>query len=53
MAVKIIDKVKIAKDLFRVETELEALKQLNHKNIAQLYQVIDSPTTIYVIMEVN
>nr|KAJ3419811.1 MAP/microtubule affinity-regulating kinase 3 [Polyrhizophydium stewartii] len=52
VAVKIIDKNKLdkttAKKLFR---EVRIMKLLNHKNIVRLYEVIDTPDELYLIME--
>ena len=52
VAIKIINKVKVGKDLFRVKTEIEALKILQHDNIAKLLQVIEDSINIYLVMEV-
>ncbi|KAI2798343.1 hypothetical protein BLOT_015003 [Blomia tropicalis] len=51
VAIKIINKVKVGKDLFRVKTEIEALKILQHDNIAKLLQVIEDSINIYLVME--
>lgn len=52
VAVKIIDKNKISKDdIPRIYNEIECLKRLRHENIAQLYQVIDTPTHLYLVQE--
>ena len=40
------------KDLFRVKTEIDALRVLRHKNIAKLLQVIQSEKYIYLVLEV-
>ncbi|EGF77087.1 hypothetical protein BATDEDRAFT_14212, partial [Batrachochytrium dendrobatidis JAM81] len=52
VAVKIIDKTKLdkatSKKLFR---EVRIMKLLNHKNIVRLYEVIDTPDELYLIME--
>ncbi|KAH9268891.1 hypothetical protein BASA84_000011 [Batrachochytrium salamandrivorans] len=52
VAVKIIDKNKLdkstSKKLFR---EVRIMKLLNHKNIVRLYEVIDTPDELYLIME--
>ena len=34
-----------------VKNEISVLKQLNHENIMKLYEVIDSPKNIYLILE--
>jgi len=53
VAVKILEKVKILEqaDKTRVEREIKILKTLRHNNIIQLYSVISTSTTIYLIME--
>ncbi|KAJ3298024.1 hypothetical protein HDU79_000875 [Rhizoclosmatium sp. JEL0117] len=52
VAVKIIDKEKLdsatAKKLFR---EVRIMKMLNHPHIVRLYEVIDTPNELYLIME--
>ncbi|KAJ3091008.1 Map microtubule affinity-regulating kinase [Quaeritorhiza haematococci] len=52
VAVKIIDKTKLdkntAKKLFR---EVRIMKLLNHPHIVRLYEVIDTPKELYLIME--
>ncbi|KAJ3265434.1 MAP/microtubule affinity-regulating kinase 3 [Chytriomyces hyalinus] len=52
VAVKIIDKEKLdaatAKKLFR---EVRIMKLLNHPHIVRLYEVIDTPNELYLIME--
>ncbi|XP_050433462.1 maternal embryonic leucine zipper kinase-like [Adelges cooleyi] len=51
VAVKIMDKTKLGKDLPRVKLEISALKTLSHPNICKLYQVIETETHCYVVME--
>lgn len=51
VAVKIMDKTKLGKDLPRVKLEISALKTLSHPNICKLYQVIESESHCYVVME--
>lgn len=51
VAVKIMDKTKLGKDLPRVKLEISALKSLSHPNICKLYQVIETETHCYVVME--
>lgn len=52
VAIKIIDKNKLdkatAKKLFR---EVRIMRLLNHKNIVRLYEVIDTPDELYLVME--
>ncbi|CAH8549576.1 unnamed protein product [Heterobilharzia americana] len=51
VAIKILDKRKLGADAFRVRCEIEALKQLNHKYIYKLYQVVETQTHFYLILE--
>lgn len=52
VAIKIIDKTKLdeasSKKLFR---EVRIMKLLNHPHIVKLYEVIDTPDELYLIME--
>lgn len=38
-------------DKIRIDREIKILKSLMHKNIIQIYSVIENPTTIFLIME--
>lgn len=53
VAVKILEKKRIiqAADVDRVAREIKILKRNRHPNVVQLYEVIDSPDNIYLIME--
>ncbi|VVC39466.1 Protein kinase, ATP binding site,Protein kinase domain,Serine/threonine-protein kinase, active site,KA1 [Cinara cedri] len=51
VAVKIMDKTKLGKDLPRVKLEISALKTLSHPNVCKLYQVIETESHCYVVME--
>ena len=53
VAIKILEKSKILEeaDKNRIEKEIKILKILRHNNIIQLYCVIQTYTTIYLIME--
>lgn len=53
VAIKCMDKARLGEDLFRVRTEIQALKALQHDHIAKLYQVIETDTMIYLVLEVN
>ena len=48
-----MDKAKLAKtnDLPRVKLEIQALKDLHHHGIAQLYLFHETPTQFYLILE--
>ncbi|RZF45432.1 hypothetical protein LSTR_LSTR017655 [Laodelphax striatellus] len=51
VAIKIMEKLYLGKDLHRVKTELEALKGLSHHHISKLYEVIETPTHFFIVME--
>ncbi|XP_046667192.1 LOW QUALITY PROTEIN: maternal embryonic leucine zipper kinase-like [Homalodisca vitripennis] len=51
VAIKIMDKSCLGDDLPRVKMELEALKNLSHHHICKLYQVIETETHFFLVME--
>lgn len=53
VAVKILEKAKIAdvNDVERVAREINILKMIRHPNIIQLYEIIETPKQLYLIME--
>eukprot|EP01039_Chlorochromonas_danica_P005477 gene5477-6028_t len=53
VAVKILEKnrIKEAADVRRVNREIKILKKARHGNVIQLYEVLDTQHTIYLIME--
>ena len=52
VAVKILDRQKIKdSDKKRIEREIKILKIMHHNNIVRLYDVINTSTTIYLVME--
>jgi 5'-AMP-activated protein kinase catalytic alpha subunit len=53
VAVKILEKSKIADtaDVERVARELHILKLIRHPNIIQLYEIVETKTALYLIME--
>lgn len=51
VAVKIMEKSALGEDLPRVKLEIAALKDLSHQHICKLYQVIETDTTIYLVLE--
>ncbi|CAG9824372.1 unnamed protein product [Phaedon cochleariae] len=51
VAIKIMDKALLGADLARVETELGALKTVCHEHVCKLYQVIETDTHFFIIME--
>ena len=50
---KILEKsrIKESADVRRVNREIKILKKARHGNIIQLYEVLDTPHAIYLIME--
>lgn len=53
MAVKILEKRKITEDadVQRVTREIEILKMIRHPNIIQLFEIIETPKQLFLIME--
>jgi serine/threonine protein kinase len=53
VAVKILEKsrIKESADVRRVNREIKILKKARHCNVIQLYEVLDTPSAIYLIME--
>lgn len=54
VTIKILDKLQLMEDpdnLKRVEREIQILKLVKHKNIIQLYEVMETPQKIYLVME--
>jgi len=51
VAIKIMDKSSLGSDLPRVKTEIEAMKNLHHQHICKLYQVLETSTKIYMVLE--
>lgn len=53
MAVKVLNKHKIRKHGLhdKVKQEINSMKSLNHPNIIRLFQVIDTPSDIFLVME--
>ena len=54
VAIKILNKQKIIEDdddKKRVEEEIKILKKLKHKNIIQLYEIMENNKYIYLVME--
>ena len=50
---KILEKEKITEeaDVERVSREIQILKMIRHPNIIQLYEIIETPRQLYLIME--
>lgn len=51
VAIKIMDKDALADDMSRVRLEIAAMKELTHQNICKLYQVIETSTKMYLVLE--
>ncbi|XP_014261911.1 maternal embryonic leucine zipper kinase-like [Cimex lectularius] len=51
VAIKIMDKELLGDDYPRVKMELQALKSISHHHICKLYQVLETPTHFFMIME--
>ncbi|XP_054002994.1 maternal embryonic leucine zipper kinase-like [Hylaeus anthracinus] len=51
VAVKIMDKTALGDDLPRVKLEVEALKTLLHQHVCRLYQVIETESHYFMVME--
>uniref|UniRef100_A0A2K6BSI5 Maternal embryonic leucine zipper kinase n=1 Tax=Macaca nemestrina TaxID=9545 RepID=A0A2K6BSI5_MACNE len=53
VAIKIMDKNTLGSDLPRIKTEIEALKNLRHQHICQLYHVLETTNKIFMVLEGN
>lgn len=51
VAIKIMNKKDLGDDLPRVKLEIEAMKSLSHQHICRLYQVIETSTQIFMVIE--
>lgn len=53
VAIKILekDKIKDVNDVERVTREIHILKIVRHPNIIQLYEIIETPSRLFLIME--
>ncbi|XP_054706769.1 maternal embryonic leucine zipper kinase-like [Uloborus diversus] len=51
VAIKIMDKSALGDDLPRVQLEIEALKNLSHPHICKLYQVIETESHYFLVLE--
>jgi len=53
VAIKILDKSKMIEDddVIHVQREISILKKLKHRNIVQLYEIIQTKKNIYLIMD--
>lgn len=51
VALKIMDKRQLGEDLPRIYLEIEAMKQLAHQHVCKLYQVLETETKIFMVLE--
>jgi len=51
VAIKIMDKKQLGDDLPRIRLEIEAMKALSHQNVCKLYQVIETESKIFMVLE--
>ena len=53
MAIKILEKSRIEdkKDIERISREIKILKKVRHPNIIQLYEIIETESELFLIME--
>ncbi|XP_069330541.1 maternal embryonic leucine zipper kinase isoform X3 [Eulemur rufifrons] len=51
VAIKIMDKNALGSDLPRIKTEIDALKNLRHQHICQLYHVLETANKIFMVLE--
>lgn len=51
VAIKVMNKKELGSDLPRVQREIEALKNLSHQHVCQLYHVIQTDEYIFMVME--
>ncbi|PNF16216.1 Maternal embryonic leucine zipper kinase, partial [Cryptotermes secundus] len=51
VAIKIMDKTHLGDDLPRVELEMKALMNLNHQHICRLFQLIETSTHFFMVLE--
>uniref|UniRef100_A0AAQ5ZMP4 Maternal embryonic leucine zipper kinase n=1 Tax=Amphiprion ocellaris TaxID=80972 RepID=A0AAQ5ZMP4_AMPOC len=51
VAIKIMNKKDLGDDLPRVKVEIEAMKNLSHQHVCRLYQVIETSTQIFIVLE--
>jgi len=50
-AVKMINKSNVGQDMARLATEMEILKRVNHPNVIQLKEIIDTKNCLFIITE--
>jgi len=50
-AVKMINKSNVGQDMARLATEMEILKRVNHPNVIQLKEIIDTKNCLFIVTE--
>lgn len=52
-AVKVIDRAQVSKEHMedQLKSEIAIMKMLSHPNVIQMYQVIQSPSNVYIVLE--
>jgi len=50
-AIKVMPKLKLAEDVQRMVTEIQALIELDHPNIMKMYEYFEDPQAIYLVTE--
>lgn len=51
VAIKVMNKKELGSDLPRVQREIDAMKNLSHQHVCQLYHVIQTDDYIFMVME--
>ncbi len=53
VAIKVIDKAKLADagEARRIQREIRVMRHLNHECVVKLFEVVDAPTLLYLVME--
>ncbi|NWH74625.1 MELK kinase, partial [Piaya cayana] len=51
VAIKIMDKLALGDDMHRVKLEIDAMKNLSHQHICQLYHVMETSQKIFMVLE--
>ncbi|XP_069737208.1 maternal embryonic leucine zipper kinase [Phaenicophaeus curvirostris] len=51
VAIKVMDKLALGDDVHRVKLEIDAMKNLSHQHICQLYHVMETSQKIFIVLE--